>query len=382
MSDDEGAGTLRPRGEKSRRKVFLFLLITGVLSLVGILFLLNPPYFTAVGQIGAASPSPQPEKTVSLLKDTPVPSPSATGTPPPEAAPTRITPPRPTSTPTTALPTPDPWKGDRRVNILLLGLDYADWDSPDRQGPPRSDTMILLSVDPVSKSAATISIPRDLWVDIPGMIRPNKINAAHRFGELYNLPGGGPALAAKTVEQILGVSIDYYARIDFSSFERMIDEIGGIEVDVPEEIKVDPIGPNNTVVLQPGKQLLDGPVALAYARNRYTAGDDFDRARRQQQVMLAVRSRLLQFDRLPRTILKAPALYRELDDGIVTNLPFDKAIQLAWLIPQIKSDHIYNAVIGPNQIIVDVTEDGQSIYVPRFDRIRYLVEQTFAGSPP
>jgi polyisoprenyl-teichoic acid--peptidoglycan teichoic acid transferase len=347
MYDDEGADTLRPRGEISRRKVFLFLLITGVLGLVVFLLILNQPDFTAVGQFGAASPSPQPENTVSLLQDSPAPSPSAFGTPSPEAAPTRTRPPGSTSTPTPALPTPDPWKGDRRVNILLLGLDYADWDSPDRQGPPRSDTMILLSVDPVSKSAATISIPRDLWVEIPGMIRPNKINAAHRFGELYNLPGGGPALAAKTVEQILSVSIDYYARIDFSSFERIIDEIGGIEVDVPEEIKVDPIGPNNTVVLQPGKQLLDGPVSLAYARNRYTAGDDFDRARRQQQVMLAVRSRLLQFDRLPRTILKAPALYRELDDGIVTNLPFDKAIQLAWLIPQIKSDHIYTAVIGP-----------------------------------
>jgi polyisoprenyl-teichoic acid--peptidoglycan teichoic acid transferase len=286
-----------------------------------------------------------------------------------------------TATPEPPLPTPNPWDGDQRVSILLLGLDSADWESPQRIGPPRSDTMVLVSVDPKARTAAIISIPRDLWVDIPGMIRPNKINAAHRFGELYNLPGGGPALAARTVSQLLGVRVDYYARLDFRAFERIIDEIGGVTLDVPEEIKVDPIGPGNTVTLQPGRQKLDGPIALAYARNRKTLGSDFARSERQQQVMLAVRDQVLKMDNLPRLVLKAPKLYNELNEGIVTNLTLEQAVQLAWLLPQIDGKDIHTALIGPNQVYSDVTEDGQFIYVPIPERIHYLVSRVFSGQP-
>jgi polyisoprenyl-teichoic acid--peptidoglycan teichoic acid transferase len=362
--------------------MFIFL---GILTLVVLGVFALPPA-AALGPAGPLAREATPAAALPPLLPTPSPSPPPsqpeTLPPPPQPGPELLPTASPTPFPTPHLPTPDPWQGDRRINILLLGLDYADWDSADRTGPPRSDTLILVSVDPRSKSVAVISIPRDLWVDIPGMIRPNRINAAHRFGELYNLPGGGPALAARTVEQVLGVKIEYYVRLDFRAFERIVDELDGVFVEIPEEITVDPIGPNNTVVLQPGRQLLDGPTALAYARNRYTAGSDFDRSRRQQQVMFAIRDRLLQLNRLPRTILKAPALYNELEDGIVTNLTLEQAIQLAWLIPQVKKANIHTAVIGPNQIEVGMTEDGQSIYLPRTDRIRWLVEQVFAGKQP
>jgi polyisoprenyl-teichoic acid--peptidoglycan teichoic acid transferase len=286
-------------------------------------------------------------------------------------------PPLPSQTPI-PLPTPDPWTGDERVNLLVLGVDYADWDSPDRLGPPRSDTMILLTIDPASKTAGMLSIPRDLWVDIPGMVRPNRINAAHRFGELYELPGGGPALAARTVENLLGVPVHYYTRIDFSVFERLIDEIGGVEVDVPAEIQVDPIGPGNTVVLQPGRQTLDGPTALAYARNRSTQGDEADRSRRQQQIILAIRERLVRLDGLPVLVSKAPGLYSELREGIVTNLTLQEAIQLAWLAAQIHPQDIRTAVIGPNEVIFDTTEEGWAVYRPIPERIRWLVQGFFA----
>src|SRR5690606_15522016 len=146
------------------------------------------------------------------------------------------------------------------------------------------DTMIVLSVDPVAKTAGMISVPRDLWAVIPGFT-PNKINTAYYFGELYKIPGGGPELAMRTVEQTIGVPIDYYAVIDFDSFVKFIDLIGGVKVDVQSAITVDPVGSDtNPKNLKPGVQVLPGAVALAYARERHVEGGDFSRSERQQQV--------------------------------------------------------------------------------------------------
>jgi LCP family protein required for cell wall assembly len=160
-------------------------------------------------------------------------------------------------------PQPIPWDGANRVTMLVMGLDYRDWEG---EGPSRTDTMMLLTLDPVSRTAGMLSIPRDLWVNIPGFDY-GKINTAYYLGELYDIEGGGPGLALQTVEELLGVDINYYAQVDFSAFENFIDEVGGIDVEVPFEITVDPIGPHNTVTLAEGTQHLDGATALAYARN-------------------------------------------------------------------------------------------------------------------
>jgi polyisoprenyl-teichoic acid--peptidoglycan teichoic acid transferase len=376
-------GNFKPGKEKSQRehklKRMMVLLGSGVLiaGLVG--FLLSRPIIPitgdeAAGQANLSTSTP----TAALVTPQAGAGKNLTTTP----LPTQISTfpagtPVPTATPV-PLPTPNPWTGKERVNVLVLGVDYADWDSPDRAGPPRSDAMILLTIDPKTKTAGMLSIPRDLYVDIPGMIRPNRINAAHRFGELYDLPGGGPALAARTVENLLGVPVHYYARIDFSAFERFIDEIGGIEIDVPEEITVDPIGPNNKVTLKAGKQTLDGPTALAYARSRNTPGNDSDRSARQQQVIMAVQKRLLKLNTLPLMVYKAPGLYRELSEGIQTNLTLDEAIQLAWLAIQIDRKDIKSEVIGPNQVVIDKTDEGWSVYRPIPERIQWLVSQFFA----
>jgi polyisoprenyl-teichoic acid--peptidoglycan teichoic acid transferase len=279
------------------------------------------------------------------------------------------------------LPTPVAWDSNRRVNILVLGLDYGDWDNPDRAGPSRTDTLLVLTIDPLTLEAGMLSIPRDLTVDMPGIIRPNKINTAHRFGEYYNLPGGGPGLAMRSVEDLLGVPIDYYVRIDFYAFERIIDEIGGIELDIPKEIKVDPLGPENTITLEPGLQHLDGPVALAYARARNTPGGDFDRAGRQQQVILAVRERVMKLQMLPLLIFKAPRLYRELNAGIQTNLPLDKAIRLAWLARNVEIEDIRTGAIGRGQLYVETTEEGVALFRASPERVRVLVEQIFSSPP-
>lgn len=273
-------------------------------------------------------------------------------------------------------PIAEPWDGASRISVLVMGLDYRDWESGET---PRTDTMILLTMDPTTRTAGMLSIPRDMWVEVPGFDHA-KINTAYYLGEIYNLPGGGPALAMETVEAFLGVPIKYYAQVDFSAFVRFIDEIGGLKLNVPEEIKVDPIGPGNTVILEPGVQILPGDVTLAYARARYTEGGDFDRASRQQQVILATRDQILSLNMLPTLITKAPKLYAEISSGISTNLSLDQVIRLANLALQIDADHIKRGIIGPDVVMNSTSPDGLDILIPIPDEIRLIRDEIFADT--
>jgi len=286
-----------------------------------------------------------------------------------------------TSEPVQALlPTPQPWDGATRVNVLVMGLDYRDWAAG--EGPPRTDTMILLTIDPLTKTGGMLSIPRDLWVSIPGY-GYGKINTAYQIGEAARLPGGGPALAIKTVEGLLGVPIQYYAQIDFSAFERFIDEIGGVKLEIPKKIKIDLIGDEKgKVLLKPGVQTLPGNYALAYARARNTEGGDFDRAQRQQQVILAIRDRILSFNLIPVLLQKAPSLYDELSSGINTNMALDEAFRLAWLAQQIPEENIKHGIIGAEQVAFGKSPDGLDILKPLPDKIRVLRDEIFTTSGP
>jgi len=272
-----------------------------------------------------------------------------------------------------------PWDGAGRVTILLLGLDYRDWEAGNEAS--RSDTMILLTLDPLARTAGILSIPRDMWVAIPGF-RHGKINTAYYLGDAYKLPGGGPGLAVKTVEDFLGVPINFYAQIDFGAFVRFIDEIGGVKIDVPEAITVDLLGSGSATKkkLQPGVQVLPGEWALAYARARYTEGGDFDRARRQQQVILAIRDRILSFDMLPILINKADVLYQELSAGIHTNLILDQALKLAALASQVPEENIRRGVIDSKYVLFGQSPDNLSILIPLRDKIHALRDEIFTAS--
>jgi LCP family protein required for cell wall assembly len=272
-----------------------------------------------------------------------------------------------------------PWDGAGRVTVLLLGLDYRDWAASEEAS--RSDTMILLTLDPQSKTAGMLSIPRDLWVAIPGF-KHGKINTAYFLGDASKLPGGGPALAVKTVENFLGVPINYYAQIDFSAFVRFIDEIGGVKIDVPQEITIDLLGTGfkTKKKLKPGVQVLPGEWALAYARNRYTEGGDFDRANRQQQVIMAMRNQILSLDILPTLISKAPTLYNELAAGIRTNLTLDELIKLALLAQTVPEENIQKGIINKDNVFFGNSPDGLSILIPIPDDIHLLRDQIFASS--
>lgn len=280
-------------------------------------------------------------------------------------------------------PAPKVWDGTSRVTLLVMGLDYRDWE--EGKDVPRTDTMILFSLDPLTRSVGILSIPRDMWVNIPGF-GYNRINTAYRSGEVYQLPGGGPALAAKTVENFIGVPVDYVALIDFFAFEKFIDELGGLDMHIRQEIIVDPIGPGNTVTLEPGVQTLDGATALAYARTRKTGQEDdqgdFDRSTRQQEVIMAMYTQITQFNQLPMLVGKAPKLYEELASGVHTNLTLDQVIQLAWLAVQVKEEDIHRGVFNPHtdvQYASVVTSEGRAdVLVPNPDQIRILRDKIFA----
>ena len=275
----------------------------------------------------------------------------------------------PTPLSTTILePTLTPWDGNERVTILIMGVDYRDWSAG--SGAARSDTMMLLTMDPVTKTAGMLSVPRDLWVGIPGYIHA-KINTAHAIG--------GPGLAVRTVELVIGVPIHYYAVVDFGAFVRLIDELGGVKLDIPYQIKVDPIG-DEVKILRPGVQTLPGDLALAYARNRSTGEGDFDRARRQQQVILGIRDRIVDYEMLPTLIEKAPTLYRELVSGVNTNMQLDELIKLAVLAAQVPDGNIIHDVIDIRHVAFGWSPDELSVLVPYPDKIRVLRDEIFATS--
>ncbi len=162
----------------------------------------------------------------------------------------------------TAVPELPRWNGYERVNVLLLGIDERKGE----EGPWRTDTVLVLTLDPVTMSAGILSIPRDLWVAIPGYDMQDRINTAHYYGDAYGYPGGGPALARDTVTWNLGVPIHFFVRVNFSAFEKAIDEIGGIDIYVPEAID-DKYYPDEGYGYDPfkieaGQQHLDGKLAL------------------------------------------------------------------------------------------------------------------------
>ena len=269
------------------------------------------------------------------------------------------------------------WSGNSRVTILVMGIDRRC----DETGPVRTDTLMLLTIDPVGKTAALLSLPRDLWVEIPGF-GVDRINQAHYFGEIFEYPGGGPALAVDTVEAVLGTDIHYYGTVNFNAFIEIVDLIGGIKIDVPEAID-DPTYPDECYGFDPfsieaGSQTLNGEMALKYARTRATADGDLARANRQQLVVLALRDAAV--SQLGELIIKAPRLWDTLSENVATTMQLEEAMQLAMLLPEIPRENIRQGVIGKEYVFEVQNSEAQFVLVPRRQAIRDLRDELFA--PP
>ena len=282
------------------------------------------------------------------------------------------------------------WDGASRINILFVGLRGGD----PREGdcPLCTDTLILLTVDPISKTAGMVSIPRDLWVNIPGF-GYSRINTAWTLGSGSKLPGGGPAETMKTISHFIGVPVDNYVQVDFDTFIDVIDLLGGVDVYNDEDLLLDPVSHGKDFpkirLTCCGYRHLDGKGALAFARCRHIEqgckDGDFGRARRQQKVIFAIRDKVLSPENFPTLLAQAPKLYKTFSNGIHTNMSLDDAIKLAVLVKDISKEKIRNEVISDRMIVMDnvvVNGVNASIIRPIPDQIRILRDQLFTSSGP
>jgi polyisoprenyl-teichoic acid--peptidoglycan teichoic acid transferase len=270
------------------------------------------------------------------------------------------------------------WTGTDRVTVLILGID----ERAQTEDFWRTDTIILATLDPVTQEAGVLSIPRDLWVPIPGYTE-NRINTAHALGDAYNHPGGGPALSVETVEYNLGVKIDYYGRINFQAFVDMVDLIGGIDIEVPETID-DACYPTpdygcERLRIEAGSHHFYGEMALKYARVRHTSGGDFDRARRQQQVVQAILEQVTDVGALTQMASRAPEIWSSVEGSVKVDpdLQLDEIVALANLATQVDPDDIQFRVIDETCTLPKTTPDDMQILIPLRDKIREVRDDVF-----
>jgi LCP family protein required for cell wall assembly len=308
-------------------------------------------------------PGPMASPTLPLPLSTP--PPAATATPRPGASATLIadvqaTPtPVPSATPQSAFKVNIP---NRYLNIVLLGSDKRP-----SSGAWRTDSMIVVSVDTEQNIVRLLSIPRDLWVYIPGH-GYNRVNTADLWGELAK-KGTGPDRVKQTIHYNLGIPIHYYVRVDFQGFIKIIDAVGGIDVDVD--------CPLPDIDLAAGIHHMNGQQALRYARSRKST-NDFDRGRRQRKVLMALWEQGLTLDIIP----KLPSLWRTMADTFQTDLPLDQVINLAYMGVQLKPQRILSTSIGASQVQGWMTPEGAAVLLPREDRIRTLLENFYAVKEP
>jgi LCP family protein required for cell wall assembly len=203
-------------------------------------------------------------------------------------------------------------------------------------------------------------MPRDLVVDVPGY-GVNKLNSAYLFGKYYQEPGGGKSLAVRTVSQFFNVPIDYYLTVNFDGFRKIIDAVGGVDIDVPYAIddynypsddEGDLFGTLH-VHFDEGPQHMDGKSALRYARTRH-ADNDFMRNKRQLQVILAARKAALKVDILP----KLPDLIDKVAGAIETNVTFREQMSLAQFMSGLTASDIVTSTLDRQMIVPTVLPDG------------------------
>jgi LCP family protein required for cell wall assembly len=269
---------------------------------------------------------------------------------------------------------------DQRINVLLLGIDQREGETD----PARTDTMLVLTIDPQTKAAGMLSINRDLWVKIPGQAREGKINTAHFLGEVEHTPGGGPTLAMQTAQAALDIPLPYYIRLNFTAFEKLIDMIGGIDVFVEEPID-DPDYPDAAYGYDPfridaGWQHLDGRTALKYARTRATAGSDLDRVKRQQQVILAVRDKILKNNQLSNVLTQLGPLLPLPGGPVQTNLTPGQIVELINLAATIDRDQIHTVTLTGDMIDPYIAPDGQEAIVLKPGVVKQLRAQLYGSA--
>ena len=260
------------------------------------------------------------------------------------------------------------WTGNDRLNVLVLGIDTREGDRTTQN----TDTMIVVSLDPLNKTAAMLSLPRDIYINRPGTFQ-GKINAA--------FASGGPELARRVTGDLLGIRIHSYALVNFEAFNRIVDGVGGVIVDVKRPVRDEFFPTANFGVerlnVTPGPQLMFGETALKYARSRHDS-NDYSRARRQQDVLGALRAKLS----TPQALRTLPSLM----DGVATTIEtdFDPAnvLSLAGTATAIDSEDIASDVLFPcggdyPHCELSLDNEGGFYLVPDIAKVRDLAASLF-----
>lgn len=295
---------------------------------------------------------------------------AVTGPAPPQAEPT------PTPLPTSPSPAPGPLpraQVDRLatpVSLLVLGVDG------ERATSDETDMLMLLYLDAKAERAFLLSIPRDLYVEVPGYGQA-RVGSVYGLGE-QDETGGGLTLARQTISATLGITVDYAALVRFDSFVTIVDTIGGVDVEVPHLIDdpdfPDGQGGSDPFSLPAGTQHLDGTTALRYARTRVVPADDFDRTFRQQQLALAVHDRVTQFELLPDLIAQAPTIWSAVADGLETDLSLSNVIDLALPATSLAAADITTAALDECCTVASTTSAGKHVLLPQPDEIETLIQ--------
>lgn len=342
----------------------------------------NTPRVTSTEAASGAAPS---GTALTLATDPPEPTstPANTPTPSPTSRPqiipslavvtgTRfiVNPAAPTPVPTFAVPL-------GTTNVLLLGSDISL-----DQGVGRTDTMIILAVNRDGPTASMVSLPRDLWVYIPGWTH-NRLNTALSRGSSVGYPGGAVAQLTDTILHNFGIPIHYYAQVDFEGFKQGVDLIGGIDVAVSCQLrdwrlKSPELNPNNEdnwemFTLKPGIHRMDGDMALWYARSRLTTSD-FDRGRRQQQLLRAALAEGVDLNLVPQI----PELWNTYQDSVKTNMDIGRMLQMAALAPAIDKNgiqHLY--LVGDDIQPYIVPESGAQVQLPVWENMQDTLRRLF-----
>jgi LCP family protein required for cell wall assembly len=276
----------------------------------------------------------------------------------------------------TSLP---PLTNNETLNILLIGSDKRPGSSY------RTDTLVIAIIWPKEGQVSMISIPRDLWIYIP-TVGMQRINTAYQSGEMFGYPGGGAGLLKDTIAYNLGIRIDHTAMVEFDGFRRIVDTLGGIEVPVAcaytdwrlMDPSYDPENENNwwLFTIGPGQIHMDGDLALWYARSRLKS-NDFDRGRRQQEVLRSIFSRALNTD----IFSKIPQLYNDFSSTVVSDLGLADVLRMAPYALNFTNADLRGYYIRPPHVSSWITPGGAAVLLPNEESLNQMLLEATTVSP-
>jgi LCP family protein required for cell wall assembly len=389
-----GSHSTRSRSSASLTDYILLLILLLLLAFIAMMLAMSSAgHRGGVGAPVAISLATTPPAALPTRTDTPLPKP--TDTPIPTSTP--IPSPLPIAQPTATLgafafnaPPPAPLRAFKEnvINVVLIGTDTRTASSVGR-----SDVVIIASIDPDVPAVTMLSLPRDLYVYIPNY-QWERINVAEVHGERNGSGGRGADLLKQTIQYNFGIPVQYYARVDFTGFKRIVDTVGGVDViadcalydefpDLPDSHSdllaanspFTPVGAINIPIA--GVYHLDGKHALWYARSR-SSSNDFDRTRRQQRVLRAVWEAIRQRNLAPQL----PSLWGALTQTVETDLTLNDVIYLAHIAAQIQPAQMRSRFLDGSHLREIIAPGGAQVLAYDYATLQPYLDETFAPLPP